>query len=651
MNRSVCLLPLLTFASLGLAQNIERISEKDYLTDMPVVLSVSRLSQPLDETPGAVTIIDRDMIRRSGARDVADLLRMVPGFQVSTSFESVAPLVSYHGAFDSYSNRIQLLIDGRSAYSPYFIGSIGPGLQTVALEDIDRIEVLRGSNSAAYGARAILGVINIITLHSADTLGVQAALTAGENGIRDAQARIGWGDQRGTFRLNVDQRTDDGLTGANGKNQVNRVNFRTDLNPGAGEELQVRLGGFTIAAGKGFADILDQALRPTSFNSTYAQLDYKRSLNADQDISLQLSHSQESYQDQFPYALQNRNPLYGVNDIYVVNAGGQASSDVLTLQHNLRRSEAVRLVWGGEFRSERVQSMGLYNTNSVFVTDFSRLFGNVEWRTAKNWLINAGGMFEHSSVNGDALSPRLMANWHLDSGQTLRFGVSNSARPPSTFEQFANLRFVFPYPPGYSGTFNISNIKSSGQLQPETVVSKEIGYLGEFPKWRMSLDVRAFHEQLGGFIRLLDQTPKYYANNENFSIQGLEYQAKWKPWTGALIAINQSYTEIDAKDDLSASRWAAPTLSTFISYSQNLPGNIDLTLTHQDSGTATLAGSGGANRVAMTRTDMRLSKPLRWGAKRGELALVVQNLGLPYQDFAPQFYFQRQAFVTLRLEN
>ena len=113
---------------------------------MPIVLSVSRLPQRLDETPGAVTLLDRDMIRLSGARDVADLLRLVPGFQTSTSFETGAPLASYHGGFDGYSARIQVLVDGRSVYSPFLFGSSAPGLQTVALEDIERIEVLRGSN-------------------------------------------------------------------------------------------------------------------------------------------------------------------------------------------------------------------------------------------------------------------------------------------------------------------------------------------------------------------------------------------------------------------------------------------------------------------------------------------------------------------------
>ena len=139
-------------------QDMGALSERDFLGEVPVVLSVSRLAQPLDEAPGAVTILDRQFIRMSGARDVSDLLRMVPGFQTTTSFETDAPLASYHGRSDDWANRIQVLVDGRSVYSGHLQGSAGLGLQTLALDDIARIEVLRGSNSATYGARAFLGL-------------------------------------------------------------------------------------------------------------------------------------------------------------------------------------------------------------------------------------------------------------------------------------------------------------------------------------------------------------------------------------------------------------------------------------------------------------------------------------------------------------
>lgn len=632
------------------AQNAVGVSEADFLNDMPTVISVSRLRQRLDETPGAVTILDRDTIRRSGARDVADLMRLVPGFQVSTSFESVAPLVSYHGAFDSYSNRLELLIDGRSVYSPYFIGSIGPGLQTVALEDIERIEVLRGSNSAAYGARAILGVINIVTRHTADTLGAQGALTAGENGVRDAQARIGWGDDRGTFRLNVDSRADDGLTGANGHNRVSRLNFRADVNPVPGDELQIRLGAMSIFSGKGFAGNVDNDWRDASFDTSFAQLDYKRVLNANSDLSLKLSHSQEDYQDEYPYSLLP----YGINDVYMVRGSGQASSDSLALQYTQRHSEALRSVVGGEFRSERIVSSALYNTDAPFMTDFTRLFGNVEWRVSSNWLVNAGAMAEKSSVTGSTVSPRVMLNWHVTPGQTLRAGVSKAFRPASNYENFADRRFV------WNGYLLGINTLSRGNLQPETVVASEIGYLGDFPKQGLSVDLRLFNEQINRIIRQHNTSlPRYYVNEEDFPIQGVEYQVKWKPWQGTQLVWNQSYVNIDASltrpgglsDELNGNSLAAPKLSSSLVYSQQLPQGWDVTLAHHDYGTAVLAGSGVGSQVAITRTDIRLAKAMRWGTRRGEVALVVQNLGLPYPDFDPAFSFERRAFVTLRLEN
>ena len=109
--------------------------------------------------------------------------------------------VDRFGAFGEFTSRVQVLVDGRSNYSTYLTGSIGMGLQTVALTDIECIEVLRGSNSAAYGARAFLGVINIVTRDPVDTLGWQVSAAAGQNGVRDALARLGWGSDRAQFRL------------------------------------------------------------------------------------------------------------------------------------------------------------------------------------------------------------------------------------------------------------------------------------------------------------------------------------------------------------------------------------------------------------------------------------------------------------------
>ncbi|MBA3904121.1 MAG: TonB-dependent receptor, partial [Rhodocyclaceae bacterium] len=113
-------------------------SEHDFLAELPVVLSASRLTQPLADAPGAVTVIDRDMIKASGAREIADLFRLVPGFQVSYA-NGANPVVAYHGQSGQVNQRMQVLVDGRSAYSPYYLGGVNWNMLSPDLEDIERI--------------------------------------------------------------------------------------------------------------------------------------------------------------------------------------------------------------------------------------------------------------------------------------------------------------------------------------------------------------------------------------------------------------------------------------------------------------------------------------------------------------------------------
>jgi iron complex outermembrane recepter protein len=165
-------------------------SEAAFLGELPMVLSASRLSQPLSEAPGAMTVIDRDMIRLSGARTVADLMRLVPGMQVG-SRSGYYPLATYHGLSDDTPRRMLVRIDGRSTYAPYLISGTEWHTITVDLEDIERIEVFRGTNASAYGSQAFMGVVNIVTRAATDSPRLRARINQGENGIRDRNVSIG----------------------------------------------------------------------------------------------------------------------------------------------------------------------------------------------------------------------------------------------------------------------------------------------------------------------------------------------------------------------------------------------------------------------------------------------------------------------------
>lgn len=176
---------------------------------MPEVLTATRLKQSPAAVPGSVSVIDRDLIKATGARDIPELMRLVPGMMVGYTNGNLAT-VNYHGGRVSEARRLQVLIDGRSVYRP--------GLATVdwtdlplAIEDIERIEVFRGPNTVSYGANALMGVVSIITRSPSDTLGSKLKYTRGERGIDDWYVAHGFSTDNADFRLSVSGQEDNGF--------------------------------------------------------------------------------------------------------------------------------------------------------------------------------------------------------------------------------------------------------------------------------------------------------------------------------------------------------------------------------------------------------------------------------------------------------
>lgn len=634
---------------LARAQDAAPLSEREFLNDVPIVLSVSRLPQRLDETPGAVTLLDRAMIRATGARDVADLLRFVPGFEVSSSFESNAPQASYHVNLKDYSNRVQVMVDGRSVYSPFLWGSTGPGLQAVALDDIERIEVIRGTNAAAYGARAFLGMINIVTRDTLDTMGASAHLALGDNGIRDSLVRFGWGDDRLRYRVTADQRSDRGLQGSGGMDMVNRFNFRGTLQATEQDQVDVRTGKSVISAGVGEAGGSGNGIRNRWIDTSFFQVDWSRILDINQDIAFQYSHMDESIQDQVPNAI--------FPDV-MMSHSGRASSDTLMLQHTARMHPSLSWIWGAELRQERINSPILYNTSSDLETNFYRLFFNAEWHIVPSVVLNAGSMLERNSVSGNTASPRTMLNWHVVPGQTLRYGISKAYRPPSTFEDFSHLVYrssslvAAGFPDG-----EFVDFRSRGGLAPESIVSREIGYLGAFDGIGLDVDLRLFEETSTNIVGEKKESngyTKYYVNlpGGNWSnlaapldIYGGELRVKWRPWRdGQWVA---GYLWIDNGQLYPRT----PATSYSLMFTQRLSQGIHLSLMRTHTDPVQEMPNNGVPGPAVNRTDVRIAKDFRWGARKGEISYVVRNLGSSYPDFDPNFLFVKQAYVMLRLDN
>lgn len=626
-------------AATAQAQPALALSEQDYLAEVPMVLSVARLPQRLDETPGAVTILDRNWIRQSGARDLADLLRLVPGFQSSTSFAGDMQQATYHGGASEFANRLHVLVDGRSVYSVYLLGSSGLGLQTLSLDDIERVEVLRGSNSAAYGARAFLGVVNIISRDTKDTQGLALSLTGGQNELRDVSLRWGHVDDGLGLRVSADQRGDGGLVGAGGPTRVRRLNTQAQLRLNQRDELELRAGTVDVLATRGFAGREGNPVRERSDTAQHVQMDWRRTVDADEEIIVRASLSRERYVDHFPYA-----PVPGLE----IDFGGRSADQSLLVQHTARHNPALRSVWGAEYRREQVRSMPIYNRPGAIRTEFLRVFGNVEWQPAPNWMLNAGGLAEHSSLSGDTVAPRLALNWRVAAGHTLRVGWSRAFRPPSMYEKHADTRYFHPV------THALLDVTAlaSGNVGPESVLARELGYLADWPGSAIKADLRIFHEKVSDVIDAFrvppaeTRRPYDYVNQDRFQIRGLEYQLSWRPWPGADVMFNQTFTRISGSIENDTLR-GAPENARSLVLMHTFAGGSQASLSYNNSGPAVLQGS--YKLATKERLDLRLAWPFRLGSRKAELALVVQNLGPAYQDYDPLFSFHRQAFVTMRV--
>ncbi len=606
------------------------LSEAAYLSELPVVLTVSRLAQPQSEAPAAVTVIDREMIRRSGAREVADLLRLVPGFIVSHFNGGARPYATYHADFDAYNRHLQVYVDGRSLYSGLIGGSGAYGLMGLALDDIERIEVIRGSNSASQGANAFLGVLNIVSRHAADTQGVHVSASSGQDGLSDGLARLGWANGDSAFRLSASQRKDHGYDNLADDKSIRQVSFRGDVRLNDRDTL-------LLTANYADFDWGDQdsgaPMRTESWRSAHAQLRWSRVLDASSEIRASAYVDDEQYTNFFP--------------LYPAQGDGKSSHTGLEWQHNLSLAPTVRMVYGINYRGERVNSPYLFFAQPQQNSSLWQLLGNLEWRAAERWLINLGGMEEHHNELGSHFAPRAALNFLAMPGQTLRFVQSRAFKVPTAYELHADWR--------YKGVVPL--VRATGVARPERIDSTEIGYLGEFHALNLNVDIRAFNEDVESVIRYFFPNPALRVPNIGNSFptrqRGWETQLHWQPRSGTDVLFNFTQLNVDifSKGSEAESARAPKNFSTLVVH-QQLPWKMDLNLTH--TRVAQMFFISYKNPVpAYSQTDVRLAKKFNWNKTAAEMALTIEAAGGGHYDFraTPQpIYLGRRAFVSLTLD-
>lgn len=214
---------------------------------VPQVLTPARLQQAQVDVAASVTVIDREMITALGARDLPELLRLVPGMMV-TRASGHEFSVNYHGTNLRDIRRLQVLVDGMSVYQPGLARILWSDL-ALSIDDVERIEVTRGPDAAAYGANSFSAVINIITTHPQDSTENMLRVTAGNRGTSDGAARMVAHTPDGDYRLSISRKSDtgfdvmrDGITENRDSRDIRTFNVRSEYRPTDADRLEVLAG-------------------------------------------------------------------------------------------------------------------------------------------------------------------------------------------------------------------------------------------------------------------------------------------------------------------------------------------------------------------------------------------------------------------------
>ncbi|MCX7897825.1 MAG: TonB-dependent receptor [Rhodocyclaceae bacterium] len=654
----------LSWASDGFGLAVEGVRESDYFRELPEALTITRLAQPLTETPGAVTVLEQETIRRLPVRNVAELLRFVPGYLVG-GYNGAQPVAAYHMPLDFYGARNLVLVDGRPVYSAYNMGDTHRGMLGVLLEDIERIEILRGTNSAAFGANALFGVIHIKTRHAEDTASPLVVIRRGNQGIGDEFFRVGGQKDALSWRLSYGSSADHGYRHAHDDSRLGQLHLRADWRLSPAHELLLQLGGVEQSAGEGMVGREGNPPRTIGWRNAYFNARWQYEIAPHERFDFRLSFEEETFSDAFVYA---------PDPAVTISSSGKGRRYDLEWQHQFAVNGALRLVWGGGVKGEEALSFPLYARHDAVRSNEARLFGNLEWRASPRWLFNFGAYQGWHKQQGAYLAPRLAANFQATPQHTLRAAVTESWRMPTLFEQMGDVRY---YPQKKPPPTNLTTLlafyglpyrllAASGEVRPEKLYVEELGYLGRFFAGRMMLDVRAFRERMRDEI---DRTRRYlpgyqlptnpptplpvadFANFPGFSLRGLEWQMRWKISASSELWLDQSLLRLrwqDARAD--ADDNSPPARMTRLVWLQKLDDGLEWTFAYQ---TRSPMSWGKASEMLpeSERFDVRVAKAFQFGSTRGELSATVQAAnGAQREALRSYGYFlDRRAYLSLQL--
>ncbi|MGE0827610.1 MAG: TonB-dependent receptor plug domain-containing protein [Candidatus Binatia bacterium] len=489
------------------------------------VVTAARHAQPLSEAPSNVYVITAEDIRHSGATDVPTILRRIPGIDV-LQMNSASFSVSARGDNQLSANKMLVLVDGRSIYEDVQGGVSWKALPVTLLE-IQRIEVLKGPASAVYGFNAYDGVINIITKSPEEMRGATFQFAGGDLGTIAAAATLAGTHGSWGYRLSASRDQNDQWR------RRHPLAFRSHtFNLQAEYHLPdhsfLRLRGGMIDVNRDANQFASDIIMSRVYTHGSLDLAYER-----ENFTLRTWWTtQDATGNVRPH------PLLPAGFLHIHQRTDEALSQTGTqtynveFQHTITWGPTQRLIYGANYR--HITLSANYTKPHFNTEERLGLFFQHEWRIAPQLLLNLGLRYDLDDEIPPTVSPRIALLYTPIAGHTFRISGSVAFRPPTLVQTylFSTADISLPLPPPYDRLTN-SN-RGSHSVDPEKIITYEIGYQGWFLRHRARLRADLFLNHLSQLIDLKQTGPTSvtYANQGKAEIGGGEIGGEFQftPW-------------------------------------------------------------------------------------------------------------------------
>lgn len=478
-------------------QTLPKHTLPDDLTELSIedlmnieVTTVARKSERLGDAAAAVFVITSEDIQRSGATTIPDLLRMVPGLQVAR-IDATKWAVTARGFNGRFANKLLVLMDGRSVYSPFYSGVFWDGQDTL-LADIDRIEVIRGPGAALWGANAVNGVINIITKPSRESQGMLVTTGTGTEELNIGAARYGGHfGSAGYYRTYVKGFERDSAADGDGNSTYDawggvRGGFRIDLAAEGQNDITFQ------------GDYYNYHQENTSARPIlvppYNELVEKRDNQSGGNLILRW---QKSLSEESDMGLQ----IYYDHTLRGNGILANLRKDTLDVDYQYRFPLGRRheILWGLGYRLDVDETIPgetvRFDPEKHDAHLFSAFLQDEIELLAERLFLTLGSKCEHNDYTGWEIQPNGRLLWTPAPTQSVWAAFSRAVRTPSRAENDARfIQLNRPPDPATSQPLTQVVLEGSDDYESETLLAYELGYRFK-PIDRLSMDLAGFYNE------------------------------------------------------------------------------------------------------------------------------------------------------------